>query len=177
VSRPSLGPTQPPVQWVEVVLSLGVNSGQGATLTTHCHLVLRSRMSKSYTSSPPQGPPRCRVGQLYFYFYKVQYCVHKSPTPVPIPSHINLNLTPKLDSPKMHFNSIFQLCLGLLSGLFPSGFQIKISYTFLISPMHTTCPTHLTLLQLNTLIIFGEEYKYVTLHYAVFSNLMSLHPS
>jgi hypothetical protein len=52
-SRPTLGPTQPPIQWVPGVLSPGVKRGRGMTLTTHPHLVPRSRMSRSYTSSPP----------------------------------------------------------------------------------------------------------------------------
>jgi hypothetical protein len=52
VSRPALGPTQPPVQWVPGVLSLGVKRGRGVTLTPHHHLVSRSRMSRSYTFSP-----------------------------------------------------------------------------------------------------------------------------
>jgi hypothetical protein len=34
------------------VLSPGVKRGRGVTLTTHPHLVPRSGMSKSYTSSP-----------------------------------------------------------------------------------------------------------------------------
>jgi hypothetical protein len=42
VSRPALGPTQPPVQWVPGVLSPGVKRGRGVTLTTHPHLVSRS---------------------------------------------------------------------------------------------------------------------------------------
>jgi hypothetical protein len=54
VSRPALGPTQPPVQWVPRVLSPGVKRGRGVALTTHPHLVSRSRMSRSYTSSPPK---------------------------------------------------------------------------------------------------------------------------
>ena len=41
LSRPSLGPTQPPAQWVPG-LSRGVKSGQGAALTPHPLLVPRS---------------------------------------------------------------------------------------------------------------------------------------
>jgi hypothetical protein len=54
VSRPALGPTQPPVQWGPGVLSPGVMRGRGVMLTTHSQLVPRSRMSRSYTSSPPK---------------------------------------------------------------------------------------------------------------------------
>jgi hypothetical protein len=45
--------TQPPIQWVPGVLSPGVKSGRGMTLTTRPHLVPRLRMSRSYISSPP----------------------------------------------------------------------------------------------------------------------------
>jgi len=51
------------------------------------------------------------------------------------------------------------LRLGLPSGLFPSGFSTKILYTFLISPMHATCRAYTILIDVFTLIIFGEEYK------------------
>jgi hypothetical protein len=53
-SRPVLGPTRPPVQWVPGVLSRGVKRGRGVTLTTHPHLVPRSRMSRSYASPSPK---------------------------------------------------------------------------------------------------------------------------
>jgi hypothetical protein len=36
------------------VLSPGLKSGRGVTLTTHPHLVPRSSMSRSYTSSSPK---------------------------------------------------------------------------------------------------------------------------
>jgi hypothetical protein len=52
VSRLALEPTQPPVQWIPEVLSPGLKGGRGVTLTTHPHLVPRSSMSRSYTSSP-----------------------------------------------------------------------------------------------------------------------------
>jgi hypothetical protein len=54
MSRPALRPTQPPVQWVPRVLSPGLKRGPCVTLTTHPHLVPRSRMSRSYISSPPK---------------------------------------------------------------------------------------------------------------------------
>jgi hypothetical protein len=54
VFRPALGPTQPTIQWVSGVLSLGLKRGRGVTLTTHPHLVPRSRINRSYKSSPPK---------------------------------------------------------------------------------------------------------------------------
>jgi hypothetical protein len=44
MSRLALGPTQPPIQWEPGVHSLGEIS-QVIKLTSHLHLVLRSRMS------------------------------------------------------------------------------------------------------------------------------------
>jgi hypothetical protein len=63
-SRPALGPTQPPIQWVPGVLSPGVKGGRGVTLTTHPHLVPRLSMSS------PQAPPWRVAGQLYFLYYQ-----------------------------------------------------------------------------------------------------------
>ena len=51
------------------------------------------------------------------------------------------------------------LCLGLASGLFPSCFLNKTLYAPLLSPIHTTCPAHIILLDLITQTILGEEYR------------------
>jgi hypothetical protein len=66
VSRPSLGATESPVQLVPGVLSPGLKRGRGVTLSTYVHLVLRSRMSKSYTSSPPSAFVSCSGTALAF---------------------------------------------------------------------------------------------------------------
>jgi hypothetical protein len=51
------------------------------------------------------------------------------------------------------------LRLGLPSCLCPSGISSKIVYAFLIFLIHATCPAHLILLDLITVIIFDEAYK------------------
>jgi hypothetical protein len=65
------------------------------------------------------------------------------------------------------------LHLGLSSGLLPSGFPTNHLCAFLFFSIRATCPNHLILLDLIILIILGEDAP----HYAVFSNLLSLHPS
>jgi hypothetical protein len=57
---------------------------------------------------------------------------------------------------KVRFNITSYLCLGLPSGLFPSGFP-NVVYISNIS--HATCSDHLIILDLFTIIILGEEYK------------------
>jgi hypothetical protein len=59
VPRPALGPTQPPIQWVPVVLPPELKRGRGVTLTTHPHRVPRSWMSRSYILSPPSASIAC----------------------------------------------------------------------------------------------------------------------
>lgn len=49
---------------------------------------------------------------------------------------------------------------------FPSGVPNNIVHVFLISPMRVTCSTHLILLDLISLIIFDEEYKFCRFPYA-----------
>jgi hypothetical protein len=57
---------------------------------------------------------------------------------------------------------------------FLSGFPTKILYEFLISPTRATCPTHLIVLDLNILMIFGEKYKLDDSHCVIYSMFLSL---
>jgi hypothetical protein len=58
-------------------------------------------------------------------------------------------------SPRFILILLFHLRLGLPSGVLPST---KILYAFVITPMSATCTDHLILIDLITLVIFGEGY-------------------
>ena len=80
--------------------------------------------------------------------------------------HLSLSWTSPIQSTYPHptsWRSILilstHLRLGLPSGLFPSGFPIKTLYAPLSSPIRTTCPAHLILLDFITRTILGEEYR------------------
>jgi hypothetical protein len=71
-SRPALGPTQSPIQWVLGALSWG-QGGRGVKLATHLYLVLRSRMLGATPPLPQYASMAwCSVkaqGQLYLYLF------------------------------------------------------------------------------------------------------------
>jgi hypothetical protein len=81
---------------------------------------------------------------------KVHYRIHKCPPPVSILSQLNPVHTPTSYFLKIHLH------LGLLSGLFPSGFHTKTLHTSILSPTRATCPAHLILLYFITGTIVGE---------------------
>jgi len=70
-SKPALGPTQPPVQWVPF-LSSGVKYGRGVLLTTHTLLVPRSWKSRAIPLPTLWATTEPVTGTLYLYpFYFV----------------------------------------------------------------------------------------------------------
>ena len=87
---------------------------------------------------------------------KVHYRTHKRPPPVPIPGQPNPVHIPTSHLLEIHPNIIPHLRLGLPSGLFPSGFPTKTLYTPLSSPIRTTCPAYLILLNCSTNTIVNE---------------------
>ena len=51
------------------------------------------------------------------------------------------------------------LCLPLPGGHFSWGLPTKTLHALLLPPARAKCPAHLILLDLNTRIIFGEQYR------------------
>jgi hypothetical protein len=63
----------------------------------------------------------------------------------------------------------FHLGSGHPSGFLPSGYPSKTLYAPLLFRMRATCPAYLSLLDLITRMISGEQYKHKAPHHAVFS--------
>jgi len=88
------------------------------------------------------------------------------------------SIPPRLTSWRSILLLSSHLCPGLLNGLFPSGFPTKILCTSPLSPIHTTCLTHLILLDFITRVTLGEEYRSLSsslcsfLHSPVTSSLL-----
>jgi hypothetical protein len=74
VSRPALGPTQPPVQWVPGVLSPGVKARPGRDADHSSPSSAEVVNEKLYLLSP-QVPPWRVTGLLYFFF---TFCCHQT---------------------------------------------------------------------------------------------------
>jgi len=75
---------------------------------------------------------------------------------------------------KIHFNIIYPLCLGLPSGLFPSGFPFYTWNAFLFSLACATCLVHIILLDVTHQQYFTSSIDRETPHYSTFSILLLL---
>jgi hypothetical protein len=89
----------------------------------------------------------------------IHYRVHKSPPLLPILGQMHpIHICNPISLRSILILS-FNLRLYLPSALYSSDFPTKIFYAFRIFPMRTTYPANLMLLDLITLIIFGEAFK------------------
>ena len=104
-----------------------------------------SREAKTSTAS--------QVNPSTLWKAKVHYCIHQPLLPVPTPF-----MPPYPTSSISILILSSHLCLGLPSGISPSGVPTKILYKPLFhSPIRATCSAHLVRLNLVTRIIFREE--------------------
>jgi len=75
--------------------------------------------------------------------------------PYPLPDAYNLPTY----FPKSNSNTIIPSTPRSSEWSLPFTSSNQNIYAFLISPMRTTCPAHLVIINLITLITFGEAYK------------------
>jgi hypothetical protein len=107
----------------------------------------------------------------------VHYCVHKSPSPVRILSHMSLIEAKKHYFPKTHFSIIISSTPSSSDWSLP--FRPSNQNFVCISnlPMRATCNVHLILIDLISLIIYGNSANYGgsnILLCTLFSNTLNL---
>jgi hypothetical protein len=108
---------------------------------------------------------------------KIHYRVHKSSPLVPILNQFNLIHTIPSYISKTHLALSIHLRLGIPSGIFPSAFPINILYAFLLSPVRATSLRISSSLTWPFYLYLEKSTSYEAPHYAVLSNLLSLHLS
>jgi hypothetical protein len=106
---------------------------------------------------------------------KVHYRIHKSPSSVPVLGQINpLHTIPSSLHPSSILILSTHLHLGLSSGFFSSGFPNNVLHA-LISPFVLHALPISSSLTWSFYLYLEKSTSYEAPHYAVLSNLLSLH--
>jgi hypothetical protein len=82
----------------------------------------------------------------------------QEPTTCPYPESTESTPHPGANLPKIHYDSILPSMTRSSEWFLSFGVSHQTVYTFLSSPMHSTCPAHLILLDFICLMIFGDKY-------------------
>jgi hypothetical protein len=106
---------------------------------------------------------------------KVHCYVNKSMPLVPIMSQMTPVKTSSSCFSKIHFKLSSHLCLCLPVVHFPFGFHTKTLYAFFFTPMHTTCPAHLTFLTSSfwLYLVKSTSYEALVVHFFLQHSIIS----
>ena len=132
---------------------------QSCALTLYMLCSRHSSLTFSIQHSPSWEADRFSASQEIPHILwnpKDHYRTYKSPPPVFTLSQVILSS---------------HLCLGLPSGLFPSGFPIKILYATLLSPIRSTCSSHLSKFFLIYMYTHTHKHTHTYIYIYIYSNI------
>ena len=165
LSRPALGPTQPPVQWVPGISRGQRAAGRDADPSPPSSAVVKKE--QSYTSTPPVGRTACTEPQClykgapYLFLLHLTHDTHGNVYPYSVPVQTDHNRyswtlkhCPRADLEWIRPNcyASFVRCFFDFSSCFSSVSTLQTNKTEMTSAPRTSCKVHVTSDRLKTQI-------------------------